>query len=127
VARVEKADDAETGSAGPGAASAPDDLVRLTVPAEADFVAVVRLTVQAIAARAGCTDDERSRLRAAAGTAYFEAAADAGPEGTVLVELHTEGHRVLVGLTAVPARSEPTRSGTRMVEAAAELAPRPVG
>jgi hypothetical protein len=80
-----------------------DDLIRLTVPTEPDFVAVVRLTVQAVAARCGCTDDARSRLVAAAGSAFFDLAVEAGSGGSVLVELHTDDDRVLVDLTARPA------------------------
>lgn len=78
------------------------DVVRLTVPAEADFVAVVRLTVQAIAARSGCTDDARSRLRAAVGSAFFELAHEVGAGGTVRVELQVDPARVVVDLAGLP-------------------------
>jgi hypothetical protein len=90
-----------------------DDLIRLTVPAELDFVAVVRLTAQAVAARCGCTDDARSRLVAATGSAFFELADETGPGGSVLVELHTDDDRVLVELTARPAPGDGVEPGGR--------------
>ncbi len=76
----------------------PTDVVRLTVPAEADYVAVVRLTVQAIAARSGCTDDARSRLRAAVGAAFFELVHEVGTGGAVRVELQVDPTRLVVDL-----------------------------
>lgn len=77
------------------------DVVRLTVPAEADHVAVVRLTVQAIAARSGCSDDARSRLRAAVGTAFFELVHEVGAGGAVRVELQVDPDRLVVDLTGL--------------------------
>lgn len=92
------------------ATEASDDIVRLTVPAEGDFVAIVRLIVQAVAARSGCTDDTRSRLRAAVGSAFFELAHDVGPEGAVLVELEVDPAGVAVDLTGL---SSGTGNGPR--------------
>lgn len=131
MVQVEGAEDAGMGGAPgraePGALRGTDDVVRLTVPSEADFVAVVRLTVQAVAARAGCTDDARSRLRAAAGAAFFELAAEAGPSGSVVVELRTEGERVGVDLTAVPPGGAAPGAVGRSVHVDCELPPPAAG
>lgn len=80
---------------------APHDqrVIRLTVPARDDFVSVLRATVRMVAGRAGCSDDVRSRLQAAAGQAFF-ALLDTAPAGTsVRTVVHPEDHSVTLDLT----------------------------
>jgi hypothetical protein len=46
-------------------------VIRLTLPAQADFVSVLRVAVRVVSTRAGCDDDTRSRLQATAGSTFF--------------------------------------------------------
>lgn len=73
-------------SADVGAVEHPQ-VIRLTVPGEADFVQVVRVAVRVVAGRAGCSDDARSRLQAAVGAAFFAVLDHAGPGGSVAAVL----------------------------------------
>lgn len=72
--------------------------VRLTVPAEADLVQVVRVAVRIVAGRAGCSDDARSRLQAAAGAAFFQLLEPSEHGGTVVITLTALPERMLVEL-----------------------------
>lgn len=76
--------------------------IRLTVPAQPDYVQVVRIAVRVVAGRAGCTDDARSRLQAAAGAAFFELIDRAAPTATIVTALTTEPERMVVALAADP-------------------------
>ena len=90
-------------SAQPLTASTPEP-VRLSVPAEADLVQVVRVAVRVVAGRAGCSDDARSRLQAAAGAAFFQVI-DRAPSGaTVVVTLTAEPDRMVVELRSATPR-----------------------
>lgn len=108
-----------------GPSSTVGDLVRLTVPAEDDFVALVRLTVQAIAARSGCLDDARSRLRAAVGSAFFDLVHELGGEGSVRVELRVDPQRVVVDLAGVGGAGELVDARRRTVHVEVEHPPLP--
>lgn len=79
------------------------EVIRLTVPAQADYVQVVRIAVRVVAGRAGCSDDARSRLQAAVGTAFFEVIDRAEPGATIVTTLTTEADRMTAALAADPA------------------------
>jgi hypothetical protein len=82
-------------SAEVGATEQPQ-VIRLAVPAEADFVQVVRIAVRVVAGRAGCSDDSRSRLQAAVGAAYFAVLDRALPDAPVAATLRISEERVEV-------------------------------
>lgn len=68
--------------------------IRLTVPAQPEFVAVLRVAARVLAGRAGRDDDARSRLQAAVGTAFFAITERTGATGEVVAELHADIDRV---------------------------------
>ena len=76
------------------------DTIRLTVPAEADFVSVLRVAARVVAGRAGGGDDARSRLLAATGAAFFAILRDAGASGSVITTLRTDGSRTVLEMTS---------------------------
>lgn len=84
-------------SAEVGAVEEPQ-VIRLSVPAEADFVQVVRVAVRVVAGRAGCSDDARSRLQAAVGAAYFGVLDRARPEASIAATLRIGDARIEVEL-----------------------------
>jgi hypothetical protein len=59
------------------------EVIRLRVPAEPDFVSVLRVAARAVAGRAGRLDDARTRLSAAVGVAFFAITDHAPPGATV--------------------------------------------
>lgn len=61
----------------------PEAVIRLRVPAEEDFVSLLRATVRVVAGRVGCSDDARSRLQAGVGRAFFALLEDAATVGAV--------------------------------------------
>ena len=82
--------------------AADPDAIRLTVPARPDFVQVVRVAVRVVAGRAGCSDDARSRLQAAAGAAFFEVVDRSAAGARVLTTLTGGEGRMRVSMTADP-------------------------
>lgn len=80
--------------------------IRLAVPAQPDFVQVVRVAVRVVAGRAGCSDDARSRLQAAVGTAFFELIDRSTADARVIATLTDGGGRLFAELSAEP-RSSP--------------------
>ena len=78
------------------------ELVRLTVPARQDFVQVVRVAVRVAAGRAGCSDDARSRIQAAVGTAFFALVERSRDEAQVVTALSLEPGRLVVELRSDP-------------------------
>jgi len=88
-----------------GPDSAGGGPIRLLVPAEVDFVQVVRVAVRILAGRAGCSDDARTRLQAAVGAAFFASLERVGPDAQVSITLEIEATRVAVTVAApnVPA------------------------
>jgi len=76
------------------------DEIRLTVPAEVDYVSVLRVATRVVAGRAGFDDDGRSRLLAAAGAAFFALVRDAAATGSVTSLMRTSRHRVVLELSA---------------------------
>ncbi|MGV3760737.1 MAG: hypothetical protein ACO1PW_14510 [Actinomycetota bacterium] len=63
------------------AAAEPEAVIRLRVPAEEDYVSLLRATVRVVAGRVGCSDDARSRLQAGVGRAFFALLEDAATVG----------------------------------------------
>jgi anti-sigma regulatory factor (Ser/Thr protein kinase) len=82
-------------------ATSDDEAIRLTVPAQPDFVQVVRVAVRVVSGRAGCSDDARSRLQAAVGAAFFEVVDRAG-DGHVRATLTDEDGRLVVAISGEP-------------------------
>lgn len=76
--------------------------IRLTVPAEPDFVAVLRVAARVLAGRAGREDDARTRLQAAAGTAFLAITERVGSTGVVVAELRADADRVEMTLVVEP-------------------------
>ncbi|MET0727725.1 MAG: hypothetical protein ABWZ76_05450, partial [Acidimicrobiales bacterium] len=79
---------------------APDpEPIRLTVPAQADFVALLRVTARVVAGRVGFADDARSRLQAAVGDAFFTMLEGAEATSSIVATLHAASGTVTVELT----------------------------
>lgn len=78
------------------------ELVRLTVPARQEFVQVVRVGVRVAAGRAGCSDDARSRIQAAVGTAFFALVERSNDDVQVLTTLSLEPGRLSVEMRTDP-------------------------
>lgn len=76
--------------------------IRLTVPAQPDFVAVLRVAARVLAGRAGREDDARTRLQGAVGTAFFAITRRVGPSGVVVAELRADADRVEMTLLVEP-------------------------
>ena len=68
--------------------------IRLTVPAQPDFVAVLRVAARVLAGRAGREDDARSRLQAEVGAAFFAITERVWSTGNVVAELRADADRV---------------------------------
>ena len=68
--------------------TAEPERLRLTVPAEADYVPLLRVTVRMSAGRVGWSDDLRARAQAGVGAAFFALVPDDTPEHEV--ELRVE-------------------------------------
>ncbi len=77
--------------------------IRLTVPAQADFVSVLRVASRALAGRAGRRDDARTRLQAAVGTAFFAIVEGAPADSSVVAVLSPGPERVELTLLVDPA------------------------
>lgn len=78
--------------------TAEPERLRLTVPAEADFVPLLRVTVRMGTGRVGWSDDLRARAQAGVGAAFFALVPDDEPDHHVelIVELTPdEVHMVL--------------------------------
>lgn len=75
------------------------EAIRLTIPAEDDFVAILRVAARVVAGRAGGGDDIRSRLLAAAGTAFFVLLRQAGASGSITTWLSTDDDRITLEMT----------------------------
>lgn len=75
------------------------DVIRLTVPAEDDFVAVLRVAVRVAAGRAGGGDDTRSRLTATVGSAFFALLRAAGASGSITTEIRVDDGRITLEMT----------------------------
>jgi len=87
---------------------APDTTIRLRVPAEEDFVSLLRATVRVVAGRLGCSDDARSRLQAATGRAFFALLEDATTiGGTVSLTVTWDDERVAAEVRCDPPPSSP--------------------
>lgn len=78
-------------SAGVGDDGGP---IRLSVPATADFVSVLRVASRVLAGRAGRRADARSRLQAAVGTAFFAIVDRAAPGTSVVTLLAADADKV---------------------------------
>ena len=78
------------------------ETIRLTVPAQPEFVQVVRVAVRVVSGRAGCSDDARSRLQAAVGAAFFEVVDRVDGSSHVATKLVVEPERIVIELTAEP-------------------------
>ncbi len=76
--------------------------IRLTVPAQPDFVAVLRVAARVLAGRAGREDDARTRLQAAVGTAFFAITERVGSTGVVVAELRSDIERVEMTMLVDP-------------------------
>lgn len=76
--------------------------IRLSVPAEADYVSVLRVATRAVAGRAGQSDDARSRLQALTGAAFFAVAEGATTGSAVVAVLHATPDRIDVTLSLDP-------------------------
>lgn len=101
-------------------ASAPDSVIRLRVPAEEDYVSLLRATVRVVAGRLGCSDDARSRLQAATGRAFFALLEDpATIGGTVCLTVTWDDARVTAEVRCDPAPTVPVLTS---VDAHHELA-----
>lgn len=72
--------------------------IRLTVPAQPDFVAVLRVAARVLAGRAGREDDARTRLQAAVGAAFFAITERGRSTGVVVAELRSDADRVEITL-----------------------------
>ena len=83
----------------------PDDLepVRLTVPAQPDFVTLLRVTARVVAGRVGLADDARSRLQAAVGDAFFTMLNGAESTSAIVATLHAMAGSVVIELTGARA------------------------
>lgn len=84
-------------------------VIRLSVPAEPDFVAVLRVVARLIAGRSGHHEDARMRLQAAAGTAFFAVLEGAPRDSTVVALLSADPERVELTLV-VPPEGKPLTS-----------------
>ena len=63
--------------------TAEPERLRLVVPAEADFVPLLRVTVRMGAGRVGWSDDLRARAQAGVGAAFFALVPDDDPDRSV--------------------------------------------
>jgi hypothetical protein len=63
--------------------SVDPERLRLTVPAEADFVRLLRVTVRMGAGRMGWSDDLRAKAQAGVGAAFFALVPDDDPASSV--------------------------------------------
>ncbi|MFP5256209.1 MAG: hypothetical protein ACLGI8_10210 [Acidimicrobiia bacterium] len=90
------------------AASDPAAVIRLRVPAEEDYVSLLRATVRVLAGRVGCSDDARSRLQAGVGRAFFALLEDAATVGaTATLTVTWDEDRVVAEVICQPAPTAP--------------------
>lgn len=86
----------------------PAAVIRLRVPAEEDYVSLLRATVRVVAGRVGCSDDARSRLQAGVGRAFFALLEDAATVGaTATLTVTWDEDRVVAEVTCDPAPASP--------------------
>lgn len=97
--------------------------IRLTVPAQPDFVAVLRVAARVLAGRAGREDDPRTRLQAAVGTAFFAITERVGSTGVVVAELRADADRVEMTLLVEPGAPGLDPDDTSMLGTDHELSP----
>lgn len=89
-------------------APASDAVIRLRVPAEEDYVSLLRATVRVVSGRLGCSDDARSRLQAGTGRAFFALLEDASTiGGSVCLTVTWDRQRVTAEVACDPAPSSP--------------------
>lgn len=87
---------------------AADAVIRLRVPAEEDYVTLLRAAVRVVAGRVGCSDDARSRLQAGTGRAFFALLEDAGTiGGQVGLTVTWDDDRVTAEVRCEPQPSSP--------------------
>lgn len=90
------------------ATTEPEAVIRLRVPAEEDFVSLLRATVRVVAGRVGCSDDARSRLQAGVGRAFFALLEDAATVGaTAALTVTWDEHRVCAEVACQPPPASP--------------------
>ena len=82
-----------------------EDVIRLQVPAQEDYVSLLRATARVVAGRLGCPDDARTRLQAATGIAFFAlledvAAAGIADPGAVRLQVSWDDDRVTAELSS---------------------------
>ncbi len=82
--------------------TAEPERLRLTVPAEANFVPLLRVTVRMSAGRVGWSDDLRARAQAGVGAAFFVLVPDDAPQHRVelTVEVDPDGLHLVLSTTA---------------------------
>ena len=90
--------------------------IRLRVPARAEYVAVLRVAARAVAGRAGCDDDGRSRFQAAAGRAFFAAIDGARDDDQVHVSLRVDQDRVQAEVIGPPGSRARLRALTELAD-----------
>lgn|GEM_PF-4157090 len=85
-----------------------DAVIRLRVPAEEDYVSLLRATVRVVAGRVGCSDDARSRLQAGVGRAFFALLEDATTVGaTAALTVTWDDTRVCAEVACEPPPASP--------------------
>lgn len=86
----------------------PEAVIRLRVPAEEDYVSLLRATVRVVAGRVGCSDDARSRLQAGVGRAFFALLEDAATVGaTAALTVTWDEDRVSAEVACDPPPASP--------------------
>lgn len=84
--------------------TAEPERLRLVVPAEADFVPLLRVTVRMGVGRMGWSDDLRARAQAGVGAAFFALVPEDEPDHRVVLEIEVHADELqLVLATDAPA------------------------